>query len=174
MNAPTQPTPAQTTPARVTRIARRRARPGREAEYEVMLREMLAKMRAFKGFLGGDLIPPETPGEDYQLVVRFASEPELQTWDMSDARLELLERMKEVAEGEPEFRKLSGLEAWFEPAVVPASMHPPRAKMAVESARPALGTSIITGLVAQLKGTMEVRRGNGTRSEIRVPAPVLS
>ena len=131
MNAPTQPTPAQTTPARVTRIARRRARPGREAEYEVMLREMLAKMRAFKGFLGGDLIPPETPGEDYQLVVRFASEPELQTWDMSDARLELLERMKEVAEGEPEFRKLSGLEAWFEPAVVPASMHPPRVKMAV-------------------------------------------
>ena len=131
MNAPTQPTPAQTTPARVTRIARRRARPGREAEYEVMLREMLAKMRAFKGFLGGDLIPPETPGEDYQLVVRFASEPELQTWDLSDARLELLERMKEVAEGEPEFRKLSGLEAWFEPAVVPASMHPPRVKMAV-------------------------------------------
>ena len=131
MNAPTQPTAAQTTPARVTRIARRRARPGREAEYEVMLREMLAKMRAFKGFLGGDLIPPQTPGEDYQLGVRIASEPELQTWDMSDARLELLERMKEVAEGEPEFRKLSGLEAWFEPAVVPASMHPPRVKMAV-------------------------------------------
>ena len=96
MNAPTQPTPAQTTPARVTRIARRRARPGREAEYEVMLREMLAKMRAFKGFLGGDLIPPETPGEDYQLVVRFASEPELQTWDMSDARLELLERLQQL------------------------------------------------------------------------------
>lgn len=48
------------------------------------------------------------------------------------------------------------------------------AKMPVESARPALGTSIITGLVAQLKGTMEVRRENGTRSEIRVPAPVLS
>lgn len=131
MNAPTQSASANSTPARVTRIARRRARPGHEAEYEVMLREMLAKMRAFKGFLGGDLIPPETAGEEYQLVVRFASEAELQVWDMSDARLELLERMKAVAEGEPEFRKLSGLEAWFEPAVVPASMHPPRAKMAV-------------------------------------------
>lgn len=117
--------------ARVTRIARRRARPGREAEYEAMLREMLARMRAHGGFLGGDVIPPEMPGDEYQIVVRFASEAELQTWDMSDARLELLERMKEVAEGEPEFRKLSGLEAWFEPAVVPASMHPPRGKMAV-------------------------------------------
>ena len=131
MNSPAQAAPAQTTPARITRIARRRARPGREAEYEVMLREMLAKMRAHSGFLGGDLIPPETPGDEYQLVVRFASEAELQAWDMSEARLALLERMKAVAEGEPEFRKLSGLEAWFEPAVVPASMHPPRARMAV-------------------------------------------
>ncbi len=26
---------------------------------------------------------------------------------------------------------MSGLEAWFEPAVVPASMHPPRARMAL-------------------------------------------
>ncbi len=123
--------PAQATPVRVTRIARRRARPGRAAEYEVMLREMLAKMREHKGFLGGDIIPPATEGDEYQFVVRFASEAELQAWDMSDARLALLERMKAVAEGEPEFRKLSGLEAWFEPAVVPASMHPPRVKMAV-------------------------------------------
>jgi two-component sensor histidine kinase len=40
-----------------------------------------------------------------------------------------------------------------------------------DGARPALGTSIIRGLVAQLKGTMVVRHDNGTRSEIRVPAP---
>ncbi|HPE04091.1 MAG: antibiotic biosynthesis monooxygenase [Thauera sp.] len=129
MNAPAAAPAAA--PARVTRIARRRARPGHEAAYEAMLREMLAKMREHKGFLGGDLIPPEAPGEEYQLVVRFASEAELQAWDMSDARGALLERMKAVAEGEPEFRKLSGLEAWFEPAVVPATMHPPRARMAL-------------------------------------------
>ena len=36
-----------------------------------------------------------------------------------------------AAEGEPEFRKLSGLEAWLAPAVAPASMHPRRARMAV-------------------------------------------
>ena len=129
MNAPAAAPATQT--ARITRIARRRAKSGREAEYEVMLREMLAKMRVHAGFLGGDMIPPEVPGDEYQLVVRFASEAELQAWDMSEVRLELLERMKEVAEGEPEFRKLSGLEAWFEPAVVPASMHPPRVRMAV-------------------------------------------
>ena len=59
MNAPARSPSAPSAPARVTRIARRRARPGREAEYEVMLREMLAKMRAFKGFLGG------VPGVNY-------------------------------------------------------------------------------------------------------------
>lgn len=126
MTATTEPSPA-----RVTRIARRRARPGREAEYEATLREMLAAMRAHKGFLGGDMIPPETPGGEYQLVVRFASEAELQQWDMSAARGAILERQRELAEGEPEFRYLSGLEAWFEPAVVPASVHPPRVRMAV-------------------------------------------
>ncbi|CAN7447969.1 sensor histidine kinase [Phenylobacterium sp. LjRoot225] len=40
--------------------------------------------------------------------------------------------------------------------------------------RPALGTSIIRGLVAQLKGTMVVRHENGTRSEIHLPAPVTA
>lgn len=123
--------PAEIATARVTRIARRRARPGHEAEYEATLREMLVAMRAHDGFLGGDMIPPETPGGEYQIVVRFASEAALQQWDMSPARLALLERQRLVAEGEPEFRNLSGLEAWFEPAVVPASMHPPRARMAL-------------------------------------------
>lgn len=117
--------------ARVTRIARRRAQAGCEAEYELRVREMLARMRGCKGFLGGDIIPPEQPGGDYQIVTRFASEAALDVWDRSEARMQCLESLREVADGEPAFRKLSGLEAWFEPAVVPASMHPPRARMAL-------------------------------------------
>jgi two-component sensor histidine kinase len=49
-----------------------------------------------------------------------------------------------------------------------------KADGSVDAARPALGTSIISGLVAQLKGTMVVRHENGTRSEIRVPAPMIA
>jgi antibiotic biosynthesis monooxygenase (ABM) superfamily enzyme len=37
--------------------------------------------------------------------------------------------MHGVAEGEPQHRVLTGLEAWFEPAVVPATMHPPKHRM---------------------------------------------
>ncbi|MBS0545714.1 MAG: antibiotic biosynthesis monooxygenase [Proteobacteria bacterium] len=118
-------------PAPVTRIARRHARPGHESQYEVLIREMFGKMRAFRGFMGAELIPPHQPGDAYQVVVNFASEADLQVWDESAVRKEMHGRMREVAEDEPEYRRLSGLEAWFTGAVVPASMHPPRFRMAV-------------------------------------------
>lgn len=126
-----QPSPRSAVPVPVIRIARRRARPGKEAAYEAAVGEMFAAMRAFKGYIGADLIAPEEKGGEYQVVVRFASEADLQVWDQSSARAAAHQRLREVAEGEPEFRRLSGLEAWFAPAVVPASMHPPRFKMAV-------------------------------------------
>ncbi len=115
----------------VTRIARRRALPGHEAEYEALVREMFGHLRGHRGFLGADLIPPERPGDDYQVVVNFTSEDALAEWDASDDRATVHARMREHAEGEPEHRRLSGLEAWFAPAVVPASMHPPRHRMAL-------------------------------------------
>ncbi|MDX9716380.1 MAG: antibiotic biosynthesis monooxygenase [Thauera sp.] len=118
-------------PAPVTRIARRRALPGRETEYEARVRRMFAVMREQPGFLGADLLPPEQPGGDYQIVVRFSSEAALHGWDVSAARAQCHAHLREVAVGEPEYRRLSGLEAWFAPAVVPATMHPPRVRMAV-------------------------------------------
>lgn len=120
-----------TTPSPVTRIARRRAQPGKAAGYEALVREMFGLMQSHQGFLGAELLPPQAPETDYQVVVHFASEAALQAWDDSPARAEIHQRMREFAENEPDYRRLSGLEAWFTPAVVPASMHPPRVRMAV-------------------------------------------
>jgi antibiotic biosynthesis monooxygenase (ABM) superfamily enzyme len=117
--------------APVTRIARRRAKPGCEAEYETLVREMFAIMRTSQGFLGADILPPEEAGGAYQIIVRFASEADLQQWDTSPARTAIHDRLRTVAEDEPAYRRLSGLEAWFTSAVVPATMHPPRLRMAV-------------------------------------------
>ncbi|MBU0604529.1 MAG: antibiotic biosynthesis monooxygenase [Gammaproteobacteria bacterium] len=117
--------------AHVTRIARRHARAGHEAAYEALIREMFAALRTMPGFLGAEMLPPEAPGGEYQIIVHFASEAELLAWDASPARDGLHQRLREVAENEPEYRCLSGLEAWFAPAVVPASTHPPRARMAL-------------------------------------------
>ena len=117
-------------PAHVTRIARRRPLPGHEEEYAGLIREMFALMKKHRGFLGADLIPPDAPGGCYQVVVNFDSEDHLAAWDASRDRDDILARMRDHAEAEPSYRRLTGLESWFEGPVVPASMHPPRHRMA--------------------------------------------
>lgn len=117
--------------APITRIARRRALAGKEKEYEATIREMFVAMHATSGFLGADLIPPERPGEDYQVVVRFACEAALKLWDESAQRAHFRERLVHLAEDEPAYRTLTGLEAWSTPPVVPPSLHPPRGRMTV-------------------------------------------
>ena len=47
---------------------------------------MFGQMRASKGFLAADLLPPEAPGGDYQVVINFASEADLAAWDACPAR----------------------------------------------------------------------------------------
>lgn len=94
----------------ITRIARRRARPGHAGEYEALVREMFALMRQHHGFLGADLIPPESEGGQHAVVVNFASEDDLTQWDDSADRRAILARMRAHAEGEPEHRRLSAID----------------------------------------------------------------
>lgn len=117
-------------PGRVTRIARRRAIPGHEHQYEEGVRAMLAAMKTHRGFLAGELLPPDQPGGDYQVVVNFDTEENLAEWDASRDRQAALGALRPHALDEPDYRRLTGLEAWFEGPVVPASMKPPRLRMA--------------------------------------------
>jgi antibiotic biosynthesis monooxygenase (ABM) superfamily enzyme len=117
--------------AHVTRIARRRARVGFEVEYEALIREMFEAMRQAPGFLGAQMITPEQPGGDYQVIAHFRSEADLKAWDESPARAALQPRLCAAGENEPEYRVVTGLEAWFGPQVVAPSTHPPRARMAL-------------------------------------------
>ncbi|MEN3121149.1 antibiotic biosynthesis monooxygenase [Janibacter sp. LM] len=117
--------------ATVTRIARRRARPGHAGEYEELVREMFVLMRQHRGFLGAELIPPEREGGLYQVVVNFASEDDLARWDGSAERREIFTRMRPHAEGEPEHRRLSAIDEWVLGPDVPARTVVPRWKTAV-------------------------------------------
>lgn len=117
--------------AAVTRIARRRARPGHAREYEELVREMFGLMREHGGFLGAELIPPESEGGLHQIVVNFASEDDLARWDGSSARREIFGRMRPHAEGEPEHRRLSAIDEWFFGPAVPSSTVIPRWKTAI-------------------------------------------
>lgn len=115
------------------RIVRRRAKVGCEGVYESLVRGMFAESTKFPGFLSAELIPPESPGGEYQIIQHFATEADLAHWNDSEERLIWLERLRTVADGEPEYRLLNGLDAWFAPTVIPASAHPPKWKMTIVS-----------------------------------------
>lgn len=122
------PTPAA---APISRIAKRKAKPGCEAAYEAVVRGMFAETGKFPGFLGADLIPPRAPDDVYQVVMRFASQADLDRWDASEARQQWHERLSTVADGDPDYRLLTGLEAWFTLPTAPGNRPPVRWKMAV-------------------------------------------
>lgn len=118
-------------PTGVTRIARRTALPGHEEEYENLVREMFALMRRHHGFLGAEIIPPQVPGNIYQVIVHFASEADLAAWDSSADRGAIFARMRPHAEGELEHRRLNAMEEWFTGPSIPATVRPPRWKTAL-------------------------------------------
>jgi len=113
----------------VVRVAVRRAMPHCGPAYEALLRGMFADMKTCPGFVSADAIPPATEGGDYQVVTKFATEADLRGWDDSETHRNWLARLETVAEGAPAYRVITGLEAWFAPEVVPASVHPPRWRM---------------------------------------------
>ncbi|MEY2633604.1 MAG: hypothetical protein RIR00_2258 [Pseudomonadota bacterium] len=119
------------TPVGVTRIARRQARPACGAAYEALLRGMIAEMSRFPGFIAAQVLPPDNPDGEYQTSIHFRSEAELAAWDRSRCHRLWLERLRPVAEGEPDYRLLSGLEAWFALPLLPAHRPPPRGKMSL-------------------------------------------
>ena len=110
----------------VFRVVRRRAKSGCAPAYEALVRAMFEQARGFSGYLSAELIPPEAEGGEYQILQRFATEADLARWQASDERAGWMEKLSHVAEGDPEYRLLHGLEAWFSPAPQPA----PRAALA--------------------------------------------
>lgn len=117
----------------VFRVVRRRAKPGCERAYEELIQAMFADAKKFPGYLAAELIPPEEQGGEYQIIQRFATEADLERWNVSDERGAWHERLRPVAEGDPEYRLLNGLDAWFAPTVLPAHKPPPRWRMTVVS-----------------------------------------
>lgn len=117
----------------VFRLVHRRAKPGCAAAYEALVAAMFEDARRFPGFLSAILVPPENPAGEYQITQRFTSEADLERWQRSPERLAWLEKLAAVAEGEPEYRYLTGLDAWFAPAVGPVAALPPRWRMTLVS-----------------------------------------
>ena len=132
---------AEATPRRepVTVVVTRRARPGREAELDAWLHDVIGVTSRFAGYQGSTVLRPE-PGSRgaHVLVFRFASFDDLRGWQTSAARSEWLAKAADFTE-EVEVRMQEGLEPFFDlPAhrqlvggSLAGSAPPPRWKMAV-------------------------------------------
>ena len=117
----------------VFRVVRRRAKRGCAAAYEALVRGMFEDARRFPGYLAAELIPPEAEGGEYQIVQRFASAADMEGWNASSERAAWHERLRPVAEGDPEYRLLHGLDAWFAPTAIPEASPPPKWRLTVVS-----------------------------------------
>ena len=117
----------------VFRVVRRRAKPGCGPAYEALVRAMFDDARRYPGYITAELIPPATPAGEYQIIQRFATAADLERWNNSPERAAWLEKLSHVGEGEPEYRLLHGLEAWFAPADLPVAKPPARWRLTIVS-----------------------------------------
>ena len=108
----------------------RRVRRGREAEFQQALREFVQASYAQGGVLGANMLVP-LPGSDsseFGILRTFQSQEERDAFYNSPQFKEWAERARALTEGEPEYRQLHGLEAWFRN---PNQPEPPQWKMAL-------------------------------------------
>ena len=107
----------------------RRVRPGCEAEFQQALREFLQASFAHGGVLGASMLTPPAGSDsrEYGILRTFANEAERDAFYDSPMFKAWEERAGKMTEGEPKYRQLHGLEAWFRSPQNP----PPRWKMAV-------------------------------------------
>lgn len=123
----------------------RRVRPGCEAEFQAALREFFQTSFAHGGVWGASMLTP-LPGSDsreYGILRTFANELERDTFYQSAMFKTWEERARTLTEGEPVYRQLTGLEAWFR------SPHnsPPRWKMAAATLLGVYPVSLLIGVV---------------------------
>lgn len=107
----------------------RRVRPGCEAEFQQALREFFQTSFAHDGVLGASMLtpPPGSDSREHGILRTFASEAERDAFYASPLFQAWEARARTLTEGEPEYRELHGLEAWFRSPSNP----PPRWKMAL-------------------------------------------
>ena len=122
----------------------RRVRRGCEAEFQQALREFLQTSFNQEGVWGANLLAP-LPGSEsreYGILRTFADDREREAFYKSPMFKAWDERARTMTEGEPEYRQLHGLEAWFRSPQAP----PARWKMAVATFAGVFPTAAILNL----------------------------
>ena len=121
--------PTDRSPGPIHIAITRRARPGREAEFQEALSAFFQASFAHGGVLGASMLvpPPGSERPEFGILRTFANERDRDEFYGSPLFKAWIERSRPLTEGEWVYRQLHGLEAWFRSPQDP----PPRWKMAV-------------------------------------------
>jgi antibiotic biosynthesis monooxygenase (ABM) superfamily enzyme len=124
-----RPCTASTTGA-VTLVVARRVLPGREADYERLLRVLHQQVHGTRGYLGTEVVHNSAEHE-YVSIVRFDSLANLRAWEASGQRERWQVELDGIVTGDATVRHAEGLEFWFESTEPSSVRAPSRHKMAL-------------------------------------------
>src|SRR5262245_6489658 len=110
-------------------VLQRRAHAGSEREFEVWVRTLVEVASRTPSLEGSSVLT--TSAGEYFILLRFASQSDLEQWVASPHVLELLRKGDALAVATDEPVRRSGFETWFTlPGTAPPNAPPPRWKMA--------------------------------------------
>jgi hypothetical protein len=110
-------------------VLERRVRPGAKEAFERWVEELLAMASRSSALQGSSVLTAN--GGEYFILLRFASQAELDRWQASPEVAEHLGRGDAHALAPDQPVVQSGLETWFTLPGVPAPVAPPKWKMAL-------------------------------------------
>lgn len=107
----------------VTLLIQQRVRKNAIPRYEQWLRVIAAKAAEYPGHQGVHIIRPHEGGNEYSIIIRFATFADAENWTRSADRRLLLAEIADAFEHEDQFHIHSGIEFWFTPPT-PAQKRP--------------------------------------------------
>lgn len=109
-----------------------RVKPGCEAAFEKVLTDLIVAARSFEGHLGVNVFRSgDRPHPEYRVVFKFNHISNLQQWESSAIRQQLLKRVSHLTIDSGQTSVITGLETWFTLPTQPGLPPPPRYKMLV-------------------------------------------
>lgn len=141
---------------------------GYEQRYQHWLSEILEASRKFPGYLGREVFPPGGENKPYVIIVRFATEGDLQQWLGSPERKDFIEKMQDAFEVGDKTSVKAGIDVWFTPndapnkppaykqflltaaAIYPLSLFIPQLLSPLFKTAPVFENSFVRGLVVTL------------------------
>ena len=115
----------------LTVVVNRRIKPGREAEFELAMRNFVQFALGFPGHRGIHIQRPAAGRRNYIVVDKFSDEGARNNFKASAQYQEWMNRLGELTEGDLRIEELSGLEGWFTLPEHAGLAKPPKYKMAL-------------------------------------------